>query len=269
MKTIKQFIIDEGIVWTSDLITGGFGNKEDWWFYSTDNNTEVLFDNVSSQNYKILKNQSKYFLSNRNNEYLGSLTLKELSNNVYKIETADSNIKHGFYAMMFTNLLRTSYINEIQSDIKMSSSAISAWIKLKNTPLTIQIYDVGSQSYIEATEENYLKDVRNYFVASLDPVHEQFFQEYDNCIKNQEGFLYEKFSKKHAVVDWKLYGEFYGFLNSEVVTINQINQFKTFEVSLDSHKDIIGEFNNIKELKEAFQEVLELYPYLKEKITFQ
>lgn len=270
MKTFKEFL-EEGILWTSDTILGGFGGKHDWWFYKDDVNTKTEFSNVSSQNYSIISNHNKYFLSNQNKDYLGSVTLSKVSNSSYKIDSADSNIKNGFYVIMLSNLLRLDNIKEIQSDRKMSISAIRAWVNLgvKVSPLIVRVYDFVTNETIDATEENYLSDPRNYFFIAMDEVHEEFFDEYHQSIENKEGYYYEKFSKKHAVVDWKLYGEFYGFMNSDNVTINQIEQFSTNEVSLTSHKEVLGNYATIGELRESFSEVFELYPHLRDIISFK
>ena len=161
--------------------------KKDWEFELSKNNKELLKDKLGSERYKVYKVFSKYYLTSENDEYLGRLELTPPNNKgVSVIETSHSNIKKGFYNIMFTAILgsKKTGIKEILSDTALSNQAIKSYTKLsKLNNLKLSIYDTfsGKQEYDEKT----LLDNENYRVSITENWNlEKVFEDYYNRITN-------------------------------------------------------------------------------------
>jgi len=127
----KEYI-DETAIETG--INSSKTKKYDWdTFYKNKINTKsvkLINDKVSSFHWKVYMTLNSYFLVDENNEYLGHIEFIFIDKKIIKILESNSEIKSGFYAIMF-NIILSNNINEILSDNKLSTQAIKSYKKLK------------------------------------------------------------------------------------------------------------------------------------------
>lgn len=96
-----------------------------------------------------------FYLSNDSMSYLGHIEIT-VSGKVGMISSSSSNIKGGFYNIMFTTILTHTDIDEIRSDVDLSDNAVKSYINLSSTNKKLIIrsyknskYDILSKDILE------------------------------------------------------------------------------------------------------------------------
>jgi len=200
MKTFKHFIGEMGF---ETGINSSKSREDDWEFYSSDKGKKfinLIYKNIGKDRFKIYLNKtshiSNYFLV-LENKYKGHISL-----NKNKIFESNSEIKSGFYKLMFLFILEHKKEN-IYSDTQMSTQAIKSWAKLsqdKYNRLEIMIDSFGS--LIQATKENYLKDTLSRFVVVYSTTN---ISEYYKRIKDfeHEPLKIDENYFKNGINEWR------------------------------------------------------------------
>ena len=132
--------------------------KSDWEFELDRDTKELVKDNIGSKRYKLYKVFSKYYLTSESDVYLGRIELTEPNKGVSVIETSHSNMRKGFYNIIFTSILGNTNIKEILSDTELSNQAIKSYSKLSRlNNIKINIWNM-SQGKMDYSEESLLSD---------------------------------------------------------------------------------------------------------------
>jgi hypothetical protein len=129
----------------------GLSNNAAWELY--DKNDALLITKIPGKDdYSLYKKGSVYYLSNEDKKYLGHIEIS-VSDHVGHISSSSSDIKGGFYNLMFTTILSNTDIKEIRSDTDLSDNAIKSYINLSvNKRLDVKCFKSGE--YSELTKEN-------------------------------------------------------------------------------------------------------------------
>lgn len=104
-----------------------------------------------------LKGDTKYFLSNDNNDYLGVFEYRDEERGVIRIAYTHSTLKGGFYNTILKGIFQDG-VKEIRSDVDLSPFAVKAYSKLKGYKLSV-LTDDGE--YIPFNKRNLVKDEMN------------------------------------------------------------------------------------------------------------
>jgi len=193
MKTYKNFI-EEMAVETG--INGSKSRKYDWDNFYKDKIKELdlIKDKLGSNRFKVYKAFNVYFLIDEKNDYKGHIELSSDKPKIYHITDSNSDIKSGFYSLMFSVLLSTKGIDEILSDNKLSTQAIKSYLKLNNR-FSKQAFNVRvkiDNTYIEASKEHILN---NRTVFSIT-------ERYEGTIKETFKDFDERFNNKSSWYHW-------------------------------------------------------------------
>lgn len=142
--------------------------KDEWKKYKDSKFMKLLLKDIGADHYSIYKNGKTYFLITENNKYAGYID-GDIKNNKFYIAKSSSNIKNGFYQMMFFGLFVGLKVDEILSDTNLSDNAIKSYEKLNNvgesSPYTIKV--VTENGYEPFNRELLLKHP-NYKISVRD-----------------------------------------------------------------------------------------------------
>lgn len=173
-----EFISEMGTI--SGSIDGTFHNRENDWNKRNEKFTNLIKDKLGSNHYKVHKILNQYFLTDEDNNYLGSIEFdfESLNKKIGKIRSSykKKDIKR-FYKIMFTVLLDTKEIKEIHSDTNLSSQAFNAYKKL------LKIFTVVLNT--GETIDNYEKNPNNFIVIKENKVNLAYWE---NRIFNEDTF---------------------------------------------------------------------------------
>jgi hypothetical protein len=130
IKTYKQ-ILESPII--RGKFTSGFESHEDDWKQLKDTKyIKLVRDKLGARaKYKVYKTDNQYFLVSNNEEYLGYIEYEKIDNKKIQIISSSSEIKGGFYNIMFMVILSDN-IEQIISDNKISKNALNSYKNLNN-----------------------------------------------------------------------------------------------------------------------------------------
>jgi hypothetical protein len=142
---------------------------------------------IGSQHLRLYRlGTSQFFLTDEQDEYKGHIEAT-LNNGIAKIGNSNSNIRRGFYNIIFTTMLSLDDISEIRSDHLLSTNAINSYEKLLvNSSLALQVYNPINFKYYPFSREELLKLPKN--VVSIKEKHSlsEHFGEYYSRIYSSE-----------------------------------------------------------------------------------
>jgi len=126
--------------------------KTQWDFYKGKDFAKEIEKSYTPKKYKIFqvgdKGNITYYLTNKYEEYLGGIELQSTNKKGrYKINISASDIKGGFYFLMFTIILKNKEISEIISDKSLSKSAVKAYENLNNKSLHFIVQILTQDGY--------------------------------------------------------------------------------------------------------------------------
>jgi hypothetical protein len=152
--TLYQFLSEGDISGRMDK--GVKSMQSDWdRFYKGTDTTKLIYKNLGGSHYKLFNATSKYFLTDRDNEYLGYIELNNISSGKVQIKSSSSNLSGGFYKIMFPLLLSLPNIEEIYSDDYISENAFKAYKRLNDGGMDIRIYSPIDNKYLALSIDNY------------------------------------------------------------------------------------------------------------------
>ena len=162
-KGFKEFILQELAVDVGKQNDKQNSREFDWNKFYRDTDIPVLEQkDIGSNRYKLYRVYSSFFLTTENNDYLGILVLN-INNRTGIITLSNSKLKTGFYNIMFTTILSLDIVDELLSDVKLSSNAIKAYLNLSiNNMLSIKVLTIDG-SYIDISRDNILNNNTNRF----------------------------------------------------------------------------------------------------------
>jgi len=111
---------------------------------------KLVKDNFTPKKYKVYKTNSTYFLTDKNNKYLGNIQYEKHKNTV-KIFSSNSTLKGNFYNIMFTAMFLDG-VKEILSDNSLSTGSTKAYKNLSNH-FNIKVKSEKSE-YLELDDDN-------------------------------------------------------------------------------------------------------------------
>lgn len=151
---LYQFLSEGNISGRMDI--GVKSMQFDWdKFYKGTNNVKLIYKNLGGSHYKLYNIMSKYFLTDRNDEYLGYIELKDISLGKVQIKSSSSNLSGGFYKIMMPLLLSLPNIEEIYSDDYISENAFKAYERLNDGGIDIKVYSPVDGTYLDLSIDNY------------------------------------------------------------------------------------------------------------------
>jgi len=191
-------------------------SKEDeWLFYSSDKGKKFISlfkDKLGKDHLKIFRtnDDQKYFLIDESNKYLGHI-FGQVKDKVFTIQESSSNIKKGFYNIMFRVILIEN--KEILSDSSLSSQAIKSYSKLTKD-YKIQIRDkMFSDEYFEFNKDTLMKPnlVVSVMNEHLEGTLEEYYRRISSVQLNEDpkskGVFYLDYINKKDNLDRYLYCE--------------------------------------------------------------
>jgi hypothetical protein len=196
MKTFKEFI-DEMAVNTGNSPKGAFSKEQE--FYKL-NNLKVIKKNLPGD-YTVLKGETDYFLS-KNNEYKGHIEFTK-KGDVLSINHSHSEIKKGFYELMFSVIL--TECKEILSDISLSSQALKSYSNLNRNVSIFELAIKIGKSYKPYSEEDLLSSRRAKISIKAKHIMSEVFEDYYNKLKTPL-YKLEK-SKNNGLYEYTLFHE--------------------------------------------------------------
>jgi len=160
MITFKEFMNEMAYI-SGKQGNDSFSLRHDWDTHFKEK-SELLVHKLP-KNYKLYHYMGYYFLTNKNNKYLGYIQLKEVSSqyrleNTYQIKSSNSTGEvKGFYNIMFTTILAKTNIEKIISDDNLSTNALNSYIRLdRESKLTINMFDKHAKD-IQDFDKNEIK----------------------------------------------------------------------------------------------------------------
>jgi hypothetical protein len=204
--------IEEMAYISGEHSSSSFSLQNDWVNHFKEKAT-LLVDRLP-KNYKLYNFMDYYFLTNKNDEYLGYVHVKDVSNlykkDTYQIVSSNSTGEvKGFYNIIFTSIFLKTDIKHILSDIKLILSDIKLIRLNKESKLTIQTFNKLSKESSDFDEEQLRNNPSAVVLVSENTaIHEVYamYQEklieslaYRNDLESENDSLYIMLFTKHQI----------------------------------------------------------------------
>ena len=166
MSSFKQIVLKELIqdITNEMAIIRGFRDdlshsRESDWKSRSSRFTELVYENLGKNKLRFYKILNQFFVCTETDEYLGSIELKQIDKDRYRIKNSHrvkdfhKYTSRNFYQSIFPLILSTG-IQEILSDIDISQGAFMSYKKLNSIPyLNVSIYD-QYEGYLPLSKES-------------------------------------------------------------------------------------------------------------------
>jgi hypothetical protein len=157
---------------------------------------KLLEDGVEPLKNKIYQGNDIFYLTDKNDNYLGHIEYEILKQLPYAIKIRSSFSKQkGFYELMFKIILAKTGIKYLFGDNEQTKRAIKSWKKLlsKYTPVVFNTETNEIESYSENKSKEYYTDNRNsskkYIVGISSKPFVEMFEEVETLIESRKNRL--------------------------------------------------------------------------------
>jgi len=157
---------------------------------------KLLEDGVEPLKNKIYQGNDIFYLTDKNDNYLGHIEYEILKQLPYAIKIRSSFSKQkGFYELMFKIILAKTGIKYLFGDNEQTKRAIKSWKKLlsKYTPVVFNTETNEIESYSENKSKEYYTDNRNsskkYIVGISSKLFVEMFEEVETLIESRKNRL--------------------------------------------------------------------------------
>ena len=151
---------------------------------------------------KVTKDNKNYFLSTENNEYLGHIEYIK-KGDVISIVSSHSELKGGFYSIMFTSIL--SDVREILSDISLSSEALKSYNTLNSEVSNFELAVKIGTSFKPYSREVLLSSRTTKISIKYKHNLSEIFDEYYSRISDKEYTYGKAYDDKPELLEYYLY----------------------------------------------------------------
>ena len=165
----------------------------------------LIKQDISAQRYKLYQSGSRAFdiftITSEDDEYLGHIELHD-----GHINQSHSDIKQGFYKIMFLHILMYGGYSTIYSDTNLSSHAIKAYENLKDWHmLDMKVKTaIGTVNY---SKNNLLADRFNIVQIKLAKDSDVFVKEYYERIYRVGSCYHRMLVEKREALNYFLYSD--------------------------------------------------------------
>jgi len=149
MKNISEMAKDTG-----SYNKGALNKELEYNKHYKDNNILKLVSDKLVKKMKIKKSDSVYFLLDKNDRYLGHIEYYKVKDKII-ISHTNSELKSGFYDIMFTSILKDE--KEIMSDKSLSTNSIKAYENLNRKTSNFNLKIFTGKEYLPFSKELLLK----------------------------------------------------------------------------------------------------------------
>jgi len=203
MKTFKGFINEMAYI-SGKHDNNSFSLKLDWDNHFKEK-AHLIIDKIP-KNYKIYSYMNYYFLTDKNNEYLGYIQLKDVSKiynikETFQIKTSNSSgIVKGFYNIMFTSILVRTNIKCILSDGNLSSNAVKSYERLnKESKLNILLLDRLSKEIIPFDKKELIRNANTIVMVTGNAEIFEIYKIYKEKIENDLAYQNDLINENNSL----------------------------------------------------------------------
>ena len=232
-----------------------YSGENDWNnYYKNSSNKKPIKNKFGSDHLKLyLVRNSNWYLTYEDDTYAGYIQLEHIKDKIYKINQSNSNLKRGFYNVMFMTILSTDIVTEIISDDSLSEQAINSYARITvNGYLNVQVYDYTNNLYYPFSKELLLSN-KFYRVSVTEKqkntISEHFTEYYRRINKTEileNGFVVKlglttAYENKQSVINNYLFCEDYNLSDEDYRDLIR----KVYSNNEDKTQQVINEYNNL------------------------